>query len=111
MSTDKKKPILFDYRTVPEIAADIKHLEMIRNHKDPQVARTADNCLMDQDKIIQLTVKVTDPLLAQVVLQSGWGGSIPIPGMEIHEMRIHDLARKSDIITWLQQKILELENS
>lgn len=100
---------VFDYLSVCKISNAVnmlkKRFETGVVHKKDIVA----NLQFPKGQYLQLTVKITDPILANIILQSGHGGDIGIPGMALEHIRSTDLARRDVIIAYLHDKLSEVE--
>lgn len=93
-----------DYSKIPELSETIKRIKALEASGDT----AAGWFLYEQGKRLQLTVEVTDPEVARVVLGSSFGDNNLMPGMKIKDIRFGDLERNDLIKAWLERQLAAL---
>jgi hypothetical protein len=90
-----------DYSKIPEIAEKIERIQALEAGGES----IAGWFLYEPGKKLLLTVEVTEPEVARVILGSSFGHANLMPGMKITDIRFGDLERKDVVKAWLQQQI------
>lgn len=101
---------LFDYMSIPGIKSLIDSTKENENHEDDKIKNAFNLLLYENGKKLELTVKITDRYLAQLMLSSMYGGKFGIPGIEICEIRFADFKHNQSILKYLEEKIVELRD-
>lgn len=97
---------LIDYGTIPEFAKAIAFIQKAQADGESVAAMF----LYESGKKLELTVEVTDPEIARVVLGSSFGPSGLMPGMKITNVRFGDLERKDVLKAWLRSQLETLDH-
>lgn len=110
--TKANKVRAIDWRLIDDINKDLDHLEAMK--KDPDAPFGTDGPMpVEMGQVLQLTVRVIDPELAQVVLGRSFvsdEGS-RIPGMAIDSIGLNpDKMQRQDFIRQLRALADDLEN-
>lgn len=96
------KTSAIDWRSIPRIQKDIEQLNALKD--DPDRPFGVDGPMkVDEGRVLTLTVKVTDPELAQVVLSRAFSPDdcSRVPGMVIEEIGL--FPEKQRMTTFVKQ--------
>lgn len=84
MSTDNQA---IDWEAIPQFKADLEHLKNLRESENNETAFQHDSpMLFEKGHLLRLTLKVTDPYLAQVVLTRAFSNHSRVAGLEVMEV-------------------------